>query len=210
MRYLAAHTRMGYPKSGRNHARPARRLGSRPHVSTRTARCQIEGSTMDAKTDAKNENRHHHRRQQELGVPDLRRHDRPGGDRHRQALRRERHVHLRPRLHLDGKLRVQDHLHRRRRGRPALSRLSDRATGRARRLPGDLLPAALRRTADADAEGRLRLSRHAPHDGARADEPVLPGLPARRASDGGDDRLRSARCRRSITTPPTSPIRTSA
>ncbi len=41
----------------------------------------------------------------------------------------------------------------------------------------------------AGAEGRLRLSRHAPHHGARADEPVLPGLPARRASDGGDDRL---------------------
>ena len=53
-------------------------------------------------------------------------------------------------------------------------------------------------------------TRHPAHDGARADEPVLPGLPARRASDGGDDRLRSARCRRSITTPPTSPIRTSA
>src|ERR1035437_7326211 len=51
--YLAAHTRMGYPKSGRNHARPAQRFSSRPHVYTRTARCQIEGSTMDAKTDAK-------------------------------------------------------------------------------------------------------------------------------------------------------------
>ena len=65
----------------------------------------------------------------------------------------------------------------------------DRAARRARRLPRDLLPAAVRRTADAGAEGRLRLSRHAPHHGARADEPVLPGLPARRAPDGGDDRL---------------------
>src|SRR5664279_4158289 len=53
LHYLAAHTRMGYPKSGRNHARPAQRFSSRPHVYTRTARCQIEGSTMDAKTDAK-------------------------------------------------------------------------------------------------------------------------------------------------------------
>ena len=34
----------------------------------------------------------------------------------------------------------------------------------------------------------LRLSRHPPHDGARADEPLLPGLPPRRASDGGDVR----------------------
>ena len=41
----------------------------------------------------------------------------------------------------------------------------------------------------AGAKGRFRLPRHAPHDGARADEPVLPGLPARRASDGGDGRL---------------------
>ena len=87
-----------------------------------------------------------------------------------QALRPDRDVHLRSRLHLDGELRIQDHLHRRRRGHPALSRLSDRAAGRARRLPRDLLPAALRRTADQAAEGRFRLPRHAPHDGARADE----------------------------------------
>ena len=66
----------------------------------------------------------------------------------------------------------------------------DRAAGRARRLPRDLLPPALRRAADRRPEGRLRLSCHPPHHGARADEPVLQGLPARRASDGGDDRLR--------------------
>ena len=102
----------------------------------------------------------------------------------------------------------QDHLYRRRRRRPALSRLSDRAARRARRLPRDLLPAAVRRIADAAAEGRFRLPRDPPHHGARADEPLLPGLPARRASDGGHGRLASARCRRSITTPPTSPTRT--
>ena len=84
----------------------------------------------------------------------------------------------------------QDHLYRRRRRHPALPRLSDRAARRARRLPRDLLPAALRRTADHGAEGGLRLPRHPPHDGARADEPLLPGLPPRRASDGGDGRLR--------------------
>ena len=37
---------------------------------------------------------------------------------------------------------------------------------------------------------RFRQSRHPPHHGARADEPVLPGLPAGCASYGGDDRLR--------------------
>ena len=100
------------------------------------------------------------------------------------------HVHLRSRLHLDGEHGIEDHLHRRRRGRAALSRLPDRPTRRARRLPRDLLSPALRRIADRRAEGRFRLSRHPPHDGARADVAVLPGLPPRRASDVGDGRLR--------------------
>ena len=56
------------------------------------------------------------------------------------------------------------------------------ATGR---LPRDLLPVVVRRIADQVPEGRLRLSRHAPQHGARADGAVLPGLPPRRASDGG-------------------------
>jgi glutamyl/glutaminyl-tRNA synthetase len=81
--------------------------------------------------------------------------------RHPQALRPDRDVHLRPRLHLDRELRVQDHLYRRRRGHPALPRLPDRAARRARRLPRDLLPAALRRAADRRAEGGFRLPRHA-------------------------------------------------
>ena len=191
----------------------ARRLG-RPPSGARGPQSTRKGSIMDAKTPPPR--RQHQVRQLTIGdknydVPGLRGHDRPG----RRSTSRKlygagRHLHLRPGLHLDGELRVQDHLYRRRRGHPALSRLSDRAARRARRLPRDLLPAALRRTADRGAEGRLRLSRDPPHDGARADEPLLPGLPARRASDGGDGRLRSARCRRSITTPPTSPIRTSA
>ncbi len=132
------------------------------------------------------------------------RHDRAERHRHRQALRPDRRLHLRSRLHLDRQLRVEDHLHRRRRGRAALSRLPDRAAGRARRLPRDLLPAALRRAADRRPEGRFRLPRHAPHHGARADEPVLHRLPPRRAPDGGDGRLASARSRPSITTRPTS------
>ena len=113
---------------------------------------------------------------------------RAGRHRHPRALRDDRRLHLRPRLHLDRKLRAQDHLHRRRRGRPAASRLSDRPAGRARRLPRGLLSAALRRTADQGAEGRFRLPRHAPHDGARADVALLHRLPPRRASDGGDVR----------------------
>ena len=40
-----------------------------------------------------------------LVVSDLRRHDRAGCDRHRQALRPDRNVHLRSGLHLDRKLR---------------------------------------------------------------------------------------------------------
>ena len=54
---------------------------------------------------------------------------------------------------------------------------------------------------------RFRLPRHPPHDGARADGAVLPGLPPRRASDVGDGRLASARSPPSITTRPTSTIR---
>ena len=62
----------------------------------------------------------------------------------------------------------------------------------------------------AGAESRFRLSRHAPHDGARADEPLLPGLPPRRASDGGDDRLRRRAVGVLSRLRPTSPIRISA
>jgi citrate synthase len=55
------------------------------------------------------------------------------------------------------------------------------AAGGARRLPRDLLPPALRGVAHAASEGGFRLSGHAPHNGARSDEPLLPGVPARRA-----------------------------
>ena len=147
---------------------------------------------MDATTPGKSntDSRQADRRRQGHDVPDLARNDRPVRHRHRQALSRHRDVHVRPRLHVDGELRVQDHLYRRRRRHPALSRLSDRSAGRERRLPGDLLSAALWRAADRGAKGRFRLSGDPAHDGARADEPVLPGLPPRRASDGGDGRQR--------------------
>ena len=131
----------------------------------------------------------HHRRQIRR-TADQDGHDRPLGRRHRQALRPDGHVHLRSGLHFDREHGIEDHLYRRRRGRAALSRLSDRRARRARRFPRDLLPAALRRAADRRAEGRLRLSRHAPHHGARADDAVFQRLPPRRASDVGDGGLR--------------------
>ena len=56
---------------------------------------------MDAKSGTNTKTGQALGRRQELVVPGLRRHDRPGRDRHRQALRRDRHVHLRSRLHLD-------------------------------------------------------------------------------------------------------------
>jgi citrate synthase len=55
------------------------------------------------------------------------------------------------------------------------------------RLPRDLLPAALRRAADARRRRPSFDHPSPPHDGARADA-VLPRLPPRRASDGGDVR----------------------
>ena len=56
----------------------------------------------------------------------------PERDRHPQALRRHRAVHLRPGLHLHRELHVEDHLHRRRGRHPAASRLLDRGSGRPR------------------------------------------------------------------------------
>ncbi len=49
-----------------------------------------------------------------------------------------------------------------------------------------------------------------PHHAARADDVVLPRLPARRPPDGGDGRRGRRACPPSITTAPTSTIRTSA
>ncbi len=55
----------------------------------------------------------------------------------------------------------------------------------------------------------FELSRHPPHDDPRADDALLHRLSPRRASDGGRCAGWSARCRPSITTPPTSTIPTS-
>ncbi len=108
----------------------------------------------------------------------------------RVAVREDRPLHLRPRLHVDGGVQVGDHVHRRRQGRAALSRLSDRGARADLRLHGGLPSAAVRRAAERRAAQGLRLARHHAHDGERADAVLHARLPARRASDGGDDRPR--------------------
>ena len=88
----------------------------------------------------------------------------PGRRRHPRALRQDRDVHLRPGLPLDRRVRLEDHLHRRRRGRAALSRLPDRAARGELRLPRGLLPAAERRAAQ---QGRRRTSSTGPSRATR-------------------------------------------
>ena len=113
---------------------------------------------------------------------------RPERDRHSQALLRDRALHLRPGLHLDRELLVEDHLHRRRGGRAAASRLLDRGPRDAQRLPRGRLSDHVRRAADRGAEGQVRPRRHLSHHAERADHLSVPRLPPRCPSDGGDDR----------------------
>ena len=81
-------------------------------------------------------------------------------------------------------------LHRRRRGRAALSRLSHRSNSPSTATFWRPAISCSTGSCRPRAEGRFRPPRDAPHDGARADVAVLPGLPPRRASDVGDGRLR--------------------
>ena len=80
---------------------------------------------------------------------------------------------------------TQDHLHRRRQGRPAAPRLPDRAAGRAERLPGGLLPAAQRRAADARSRRPSSSTTSPTTRCCTSRSTVLPRLPPRRAPDGG-------------------------
>ena len=80
---------------------------------------------------------------------------RPGRDRRRPALPRHRLLHLRSGLHVHRQLLLAHHLHRRRQGRAALSRLPHRAAGAEIELPRGLLPPAQRRSADQDASTRI-------------------------------------------------------
>ena len=93
-----------------------------------------------------------------------------------------------------------DHLHRRRRRHPALPRLPDRAAGGEVDLPGDQLPADLRRAAQPGAARRVHQADQPAHDAARGPQGVLRRLPARRAPDAGAVSARSPRCRPSTRT----------
>ncbi len=161
---------------------------------------------MDAKTARQDRQGLDRRRELDFPVQDG--HHRPGRHRHRQALRRRPgcsptiRASPRPRAarskitYIDGDEGVLLY-----RGYP-IEQLAEH---------GDFLETCYLllygELPTAGAEGRFRLPRHAPHDGARADEPVLPGLPPRRASDGGDGRLGRRAVGLLSRLRPTSPIR---
>ena len=92
--------------------------------------------------------------------------------------------HPRSRLRQYGGLHVGDHVHRRRRRHPALSRLSDRGARRAALVPAGGVSAHLRRAADDGAGAQLPVAHPRAHDAARGPQGVLRRLPARRAPDG--------------------------
>ena len=128
------------------------------------------------------------RRQPQHGPADLQGQHRPGRDRHPQALRPDRQVHLRPGLPVDGVVRFRDHLHRRRQGRAALPRLSDRAAGA--RTATSSRSATCCSTASCPTQKQkddFVAPREPAHDGQRADAVLPARLPARRAPDGGAD-----------------------
>ena len=110
-----------------------------------------------------------------------------GRRRHRAgfAAGQDRLHHLRRRLRQHRLDQERHHLHRRRRGHPALPRLPDRAAGREVDVHRGQLPADLRRTADQGAAGQVHHPAPAAHDAARGHEAVLRRLPAQRAPDGG-------------------------
>ena len=126
---------------------------------------------------------------------------RSGSHRHPHAVRQDRQVHLRPGLPVDRVVQLGDHLHRRRQGRAALSRLSDRGA-RARAATSSrpatcCCTASCRRSTQKD---EFVDARDAAHDGQRADALLHARLPPRRASDGGADRPRRRAVARSIPT----------
>src|SRR5699024_5405857 len=103
---------------------------------------------------------------------------RPDADDHRRG-------HLRPRFHEHRERQVLDHLHRRRRGGPALPRLPDRAARGEVKLPRGQLPADPWGAAHQGAAGELRGAGRAAHPARRALQADVRQLPARRPSDDG-------------------------
>ena len=190
LRYLAAHTRMGYAKSGRNHARLARRLGSghtfRPQLLAATSRARPwtpkpTPRSKPARSPSATRTGTSRSTTARIG-PDVidiaKLYGETGMFTYDPGFTSTASCESKI-TYIDGDEGVLLY-----RGYP-IEQLAEH---------GDFLETCYLllygELPTAGAEGRLRLPRHAPHDGARADEPVLPGLPPRRASDGGDDRLR--------------------
>ena len=111
-----------------------------------------------------------------------------GRDRHPDALRQDRQVHLRPGLPVDRVVQLDDHLHRRRQGRALYRGYPIEELAVQVRLHGGLPPAALRRAAEPRAEDGVHRPRDQAHDGQRADAGLPERLPPGFPSDGGDDR----------------------
>ncbi len=113
---------------------------------------------------------------------------RAAGAQDRAPLWRARRVHVRPEFRGDRGLRKLGDLYRRREGRAALSRLSDRAARRGLELHRGRVSLAARRAADAAAVERVRpLDPHA-HDDQRVVAAVLQRFPPQRAPDGDGQR----------------------
>ena len=121
----------------------------------------------------------------ELRAADPGRHrPRHGSAADQDRARRLRAHDVRPRVHEHRQLPQRHHLHRRRQGHPALSRVSDRAAGRRERLPRDGVPDPVRRAADRGAAAGLGPRDHPPHDAPREHQEAHGGVPVRRAPDG--------------------------
>ncbi len=99
--HLAAHTWIGYPTPGPFPADLTRLPPFRRGDGRGPPGGETEDLIMNSKTGASTKSGSLTRRQPELFISALRRDDRSRCHGHRQALPRGRHLHLRPRLHLD-------------------------------------------------------------------------------------------------------------
>ena len=133
------------------------------------------------------------RRQPEHGAADLQGHDRPGRDRHPQALRADRQVHLRPGLPVDRVVQLD--------ASPTSTATRASCCTAATRSSSSPSSCDFLETCylllygelpNAQQKKDFVQARDQPHDGQRADAVLPARLPPRRAPDGGDDRAWSA------------------
>ena len=142
----------------------------------------------------------------ELPIPG-RHHPRDGSAPNQGRPGRLRPDDVRPGVHEHRELPERDHLHRRRQGHPALSRVSDRAARRAERFPRDGLSDSVRRAADRAAAADVDARDHQPYDASREHQEVHGGVPVRRAPDGHLPEHRRRAVRPSTPTPSRSSTR---